>query len=105
MSDAFDWIYDQTGGGIDAVGKWAGDRLNEAKDVALRAWDGMDEDVARLGLEAYSHVGTNIDAVKNRLPRLLLNQFKTWINYQEHGYSHKHTLAAFKAVIQGKNVT
>ena len=83
VSDAFDWIYDQTGGGIDAVGKWAGDRLNEAKDVALRAWDGMDEDVARLGLEAYSHVGTNIDAVKNRLPRLLLNQFKTWINYQE----------------------
>lgn len=83
VSDAFDWVYEQTGGGIDAVGKWAGDRLNEAKDVALRAWDGMDEDVARLGLEAYSHVGPNIDAVKNRLPRLLLNQFKTWINYQE----------------------
>lgn len=82
-SDAFDWVYDKTGGGIDAIGEWAGDRLNEAKDVALRAWDGIDEDAARLGLKAYSYVGTNIDAVKTRLPRLLLNRFKTWVNYQE----------------------
>ena len=78
-----EWVYAQTTSVTGGAADWCGARADAFLQKAEAIWDGLDEPVAKKGLEIYGHVDSNISAVREELPGLLLSGYKRLIGYTE----------------------
>ncbi|MBR3928499.1 MAG: PT domain-containing protein [Clostridia bacterium] len=70
-----------TGNTIQKVTEWSKGGLEDVKEVAAKLYEASDERVASEALKYYSEIDENLYAVKVELPKLLLEKFKSLIDY------------------------
>lgn len=76
-----EWVSGTAGDMMDGVVAWGEEKVSSVTQNAARIWDALDESVARKGLALYERVDGNIEAVKKRLPRVLINKFSALNGY------------------------
>lgn len=81
INNAYDWVYDKTGKGIETVFDAAKEKGGEFASRAEDIWEGIAPGVARKTKELLGDTAEKVSYFKNELPGMLLEKYKDKVDY------------------------